>query len=415
MLVSLKYGTSSLELELADKNYQGTLEPSSVEPAEDPLEETRRALASPIGSKRLKDLASAEDKVVILASDITRPSPSHILIPPLLDELNIAGVKDEQIKIIFGLGIHRQQTEAEMIKLVGEEVYRRVECIDHDGDNCQRVGVTSRGTPVMVFREVLKADLIIGTANLEYHYFAGFSGGAKSLCPGVCSRETIKNNHQLLLQPGAVAGNLKGNPVREDIEEAAGMVGVDFIANAILSSNKELVRVVAGDVREAHLEGTRYIDRIFGVQISELADIVITSPGGFPKDIDLYQAFKAMDNARMAVKEGGIIITAAECSDGLGEDSFASAFEDGLTPEELVAELEEKFILGRYKASRMADIHLKHEIYLVSNLSEEIREQLFLPTHSSLEEALKEALGEVGKEAKILVMPYGISTLPRLK
>lgn len=415
MDVSLKYGTSSKEISIPDKNDRGSITPLDREGVRDTTEEVRRALREPIGEGRIRERFTHHKRVVLLVSDITRPSPSSILLPPIIEELNEAGITDEKIKIIFGLGIHRRQTEEEKKSLVGPEIYQRIQSIDHDVENCKEVGRTKRGTPIQVFREVLEADLLIATGNLEFHYFAGFSGGAKALCPGVCSRETIAANHRLLLEKGAVGGRIKGNPVREDLEEVGEIVGVDYMVNAILNSRKEIVKVVAGHVEKAHRAGVEYINEMFAIELLSPADIVITTPGGFPKDIDLYQSHKALENASLAVKENGIIIMGAQCRDGLGEEIFGNAFLEGKTPEELILELKKDFILGRHKASRIAGIHKRSPIFLVSDLSKEIEDQLFFPTFSSLEEALEEALRIKGEEAQVLVMPYGISTLPLMK
>ena len=182
-----------------------------------------------------------------------------------------------------------------------------------------------------------------------------------------------------------------------------------------LNSHKKIVKVVAGDVTKAHREGVKYINDIFGVQINSLADIVIASPGGYPKDIDLYQTHKAMENAMLAVKEGGIIIITGECRDGLGEESFADALDGKLSPLELMEELKNNFILGRHKASSIAKIHLDSEIYLVSNLADEIKKKLFIKNYNSLEEAFSKAIKVQGEKARVLVIPYGNSTLPNFK
>lgn len=415
MKVSLNYGDDSMALDIPDENYMGTLNPKDTREIEDSINEVRRALANPIGSKKLKEIVSSQDKVVILASDITRPCPSYILLPPILKELNEAGLSNDQITIVFGLGVHRKQTEEEKKKLVGEEVYNQVKCIDHDIDNCVKIGTTKRGNQVFIFKKVLDADFVIATGNLEFHYFAAYSGGAKAVAPGICSRSTIANNHKHFLDSGAKAGKIEGNPIREEIEEIGEMVGIDFMVNAVLNSHKRVVKVVAGDVTKAHREGAEYTSNIFGVKIDKLADIVITSPGGYPKDIDLYQTHKAMENAKLAVKKGGIIIIAGECRDGLGEESFAEALNGKLSPFELMEELKNNFILGRHKASRIANINLNSEIYLVSNLTDKIKKNLFIKSFDSLEEAFSEAIKVQGEKAKVLVIPYGSSTLPVFK
>ena len=415
MKISLNYGHNLMALDIPDENYIGTLSPKDTKEIEDPIIEVRRSLANPIGSKKLKELVSPKDKVVILVSDVSRPCPSYILLPPILEELKEAGVDKDQITIVFGLGVHRKHTEEEKNRLVGEEVYNQVKCIDHDIDNCVKIGITKRGNEVSIFKKVLEADFIIATGNLEFHYFAGFSGGAKAIAPGVCSRNTIAGNHKHFLESGAKAGIIKGNPIREEMEEIGEMVGIDFIVNAVLNSHKKVVKVVAGDVTKAHREGAKYINDIFGVKIDNLADIVITSSGGYPKDIDLYQVHKAMEFASLAVKKGGIIIVVGECRDGLGEENFAEALNGKLSPQELIEELKNNFILGRHKASRIANINLNSEIYLVSNLTDKIKKNLFIRSFNSLEEAFSEAIKVQGENAKVLVIPYGNSTLPVFK
>ena len=415
MEISINYGNTLKTLEILDKNYLGILNPKEVAAVDDPIAEVKRALASPIGSKKIKELVSTKNKIAILVSDISRPCPSYILLPPIIEELKEAGVNNAQITIIFGLGVHRRHSEEEKKRLVGEEIYNQIKCIDHDIENCVKIGTTKRGNEVFVFKEVLKADFIIATGNLEFHYFAGYSGGAKALAPGVCSRNTIENNHKHFLDSGAKAGKIEGNPIREEIEEIGEMVGIDFMVNAVLNSHKKIVKVVAGDVTKAHREGAEYISNIFGVKIDNLADIVITSPGGFPKDIDLYQTHKAMEFASLAVKKGGIIIVAGECRDGLGERNFAEALNGDLSPQELIEELKKNFVLGRHKASRIAKIHLDSEIYLISNLADEIKKKLFIKNFDTLEEAFSNAIKVQGEEARVLVMPYGNSTLPVFK
>jgi nickel-dependent lactate racemase len=415
MKVSLNYGHDSMVLDIPDENYMGTLSSKDTREIEDPINEVRKALANPISSRKIKELVSSQDKVIILASDVSRPCPSYILLPPILEELKEAGVSNNQITIVFGLGVHRKQSEEEKKKLVGKDIYSKIKCIDHDIDNCVRIGTTKRGNEVFIFKEILKADFIIATGNLEFHYFAGYTGGAKAVFPGICGRETIANNHKHFLEPKAKAGLIKGNPVREEIEEIGEMVGINFMVNAVLNSHKKVVKVVAGDVTKAHREGAKYINDMFRVKIDELADIVITSPGGYPKDIDLYQTHKAMENASLAVKKDGIIIVVGECRDGLGEGKFAQALNGRLSPQELIEELKKNFILGRHKASRIAKVHLDSEIYLVSNLADEIKKNLFIKSFNSLEAAFTNALKAQGEEAKVLAMPNGNSTLAVFK
>ncbi len=415
MIIDLNYGKKIVSINIPDSNFLGMIKPEDKEGVDDPAAEVRRALAEPVKSKQLKELVSPDDRVVILVSDITRPTPSKILLPPILAEIKASGIDDNQVKIVFSLGVHRKQTEDENKDLVGKKIYDRIECIDHDIENCEQVGVTSRWTKAEVFRKVLEADFVIATGNLEFHYFAGYSGGVKALAPGVCSRATIESNHSLFLHPNAKAGMLTGNPLREELEEIVAMVGVDFMVNAVLNPQKEIIKVVAGDVIAAHRAGAEYLDRIYRLPIDEPADIVITSPGGFPKDINLYQAHKAMQNALPAVKKGGIILTAACCKEGIGEENLSRALSEDLSLDELVDGLKHKFVQGRHIASQMAKIQLEHRIYLVSDLPQELTKDLFFRCFTSPQKALLEALKIKGKDAKVLVMPFGTSCLPYLK
>ncbi|MGM0465396.1 MAG: nickel-dependent lactate racemase [Acidobacteriota bacterium] len=412
MRLSLKYGEEEKEIFIPDKNYLGTLRPRQIPAVKNPEKEIERALRHPLGAPRLKELVSSKDAVVILVSDISRPSPSHIILPPVLKELKEAGVPSQKITLVFGLGIHRNQTEEEKKALLGEAIYSRFRCLEHDPAKCDYLGETSQGTPIEVFNEVLEASFVIATGNLEYHYYAGFSGGAKALAPGVCSRRTIEQNHKKFLAPGARPGEIRGNPIREELEEIAQTIGIDFMVNVVLNPDKQVIKAVAGDVTQAHRQGASFLDRISRTYVQEKADIVLVSPGGFPRDIDLYQTHKAMEHAIPALKDGGILITVGQCQDGLGVKPFTQVFNEGKTPQELVDELKKKFVQGRHVASRIAHIHLNTEIFLVSDLSEDIKDKLFFKNFESVDEALSLALDKIGKDAHVLVMPYGISTLP---
>ncbi|HZX11826.1 MAG TPA: nickel-dependent lactate racemase [Acidobacteriota bacterium] len=412
MRLSLKYGNEERNVFIPDKNYLGTLRPQRISGVKNPEKEIERALHHPVGSPRLKELVSSKDTVVILVSDISRPSPSNLILPPVLKELNEAGVPSQKITIVFGLGIHRNQTEDEKKALLGKSIYSRFRCIEHDPAKCIHLGETKQGTPIEVFKEVVEASFVTATGNIEYHYYAGFSGGAKALAPGVCSRQTIEQNHKKFLAPGARPGEIRGNPIREELEEIAQKVGVDFMVNVVLNPEKQVIKAVAGDVTKAHRQGASFLDQISRDYVQDKADIVVVSPGGFPRDIDLYQTHKAMEHALPALKDGGILITVGQCRDGLGIKPFAQVFDEGKSPHELVNELKTRFVQGRHVASRIAHIHLNTEIFLVSDLSEDIEDKLFFKNFESVDEALSLALDKKGRDAQVLVMPYGISTLP---
>ncbi len=410
--LQLKYGAGLKEILLPKKNLMGVLEPADLPSISDPVQEIRQSIQNPIGGDRLSDLAFGKKNVVILVSDITRPSPSHQILPPLLEELNRGGVRDEQVTIVFGLGFHRPHTKEEQQKLVGKEVFERVKCIDHDRSNCVHIGVTSRGTPVEVFRPVVEADLLIATGNIEFHYNAGYTAGNKALFPGVCSQRSIEANHQNMIYPGTETGKIAGNPMREDIEEAGCMAGVKFIVNVVLNSEKKIVKSVAGDPVKAHREGTKWVDKMYKVPIPYLADIVVASCGGTPKDINLYQAQKGFENASYAVKEGGAIILLAECLEDFGEPLFEDWITRAETVDDPIRWVQEKFVLGAHKAVVFCQVLKEKRGYLVSSMSEDLVRKCFFHPATTVEKALEAAMGYLGHEAKILVMPEANTTVP---
>ncbi len=415
MNITLGFGKKQLNLKVDEKNILDVLKPNPIQGDVDQVEEVQRALENPIGTKRLKEMVRPGEKVVIITSDVTRPMPTHVVLPSLLEELNSAGIKDEDIKVVFALGSHRKHTEEEKKRLVGEEIYSRIQCIDTDASDCIHMGETSNGTPVDIFREVALADRRICLGNIEYHYFAGYSGGAKAIMPGVSTRAAIQANHSKMVMEDARTGELDKNPVRLDIEEAISLMPIDFILNVVLDENKRIIKAVAGHFIEAHREGCRFLDGIYKKPIKELADIVIVSPGGYPKDINMYQAQKALDNAKHAVKDGGVIIWVASCTEGFGEGVFEEWINEAESPHSLVERIQRQFQLGGHKAAAIAMVLERCDVFLVSDLDERIVRKAFLTPYRDIDKALQDAYAKLGEQAKVLIMPYGGSTLPVLE
>lgn len=281
--LEFKIGTRSQRVAVPEEVLLGVLEPNEIAAPVTGEAAVRQALASPIGTPRLRDLVRPGEKIAIVTSDITRPMPTWVVMPPLLEELYSAGVRPEDITLVFALGSHRPHTEAEQRHLAGEQAFAQITCVDSDVTDCVHVGVTARGTPVDIDRRVAEADRRICLGNIEYHYFAGYSGGAKAIMPGVSTRAAIQSNHSRMVEADARAGKLAGNPVREDLEEAAAMVGVDFILNVVLDAHKEIIRAVAGDVTAAHRAGCAFLDTLYRKEIPARADIVLVSQGGAPR------------------------------------------------------------------------------------------------------------------------------------
>lgn len=397
-----------------EKNLVGILRAASVEAPASEEAEIRRALAEPIGSKMLREIVRPGEKIAIISSDVTRPMPTAKVMPALLDELYAAGVKGEDITLVFALGSHRHQSDEEKRRLAGERAWAEIRCVDSDPDDCVHLGVTKAGTPVDITRVVAQADRRICLGNVEYHYFAGYSGGAKAVMPGCSTRAAIQSNHSMMIRPEACAGNLKTNPVRADIEEAAALCGVDFILNVVLGEHKEILRAAAGDVTAAHRALCAFLDTLYLKELPQAADIVLVSQGGAPKDLNLYQTQKALDNARHAVREGGIIILIGSCREGLGERVFEQWMTTSPSPESMIERIGRDFQLGGHKAAAIAMTLRKAKIFLISDLEDDFVRSIFLTPQPSAQAALDEAFRQLGAEAKVLAMPFGGSTLPRI-
>ena len=381
--------------------------PSSTVPtAADEQAEIRRALAEPIGAPRLGELAAAASSAVIVVSDMTRPCPSYKFLPALLEELR--PIPPEAITIVFALGGHRPHTAEEQRGLVGEEVAASgVQLLDLDRDDCVPVGTTSRGTPLAVFRPYLEAGLRVCTGNIDYHYFAGFSGGAKAVVPGICTHETIRANHGMMLDESAKAGVLSGNPVREDIDEAGGIIGIDFLLNVVLDEEHRVIRAVAGDYLAAHRAGVAFYDARCDLRVDRPADVVVASPGGAPKDMDLYQAQKTLDNVAGAVRDGGVVVLVARCPEGLGNTVFEEWMTGMRSPRDVVARIRREFVLGGHKAAAIAALLERVDLYVVSELPDDLVRAMHMTPFGDVDAAITAALAHLGRDSGVLVVPHG--------
>ncbi len=414
MKIEVGYGTGTQTVEVSDANLLGVLAPNAVACELAGVDEVRRALAEPIGTPRLRDIVRSGERVVVISSDITRPVPTAAIMPVLLDELYEAGVDPNDVTLVFALGSHRPHTEEERRRLAGERAWAEIACIDGDPATCVHVGDTAAGTPVDIVEAVAKADRRVCLGNIEYHYFAGYSGGAKAIMPGVSTCEAIQANHTKMVDPRACAGNLDDNPVRQDIEEAAALVGCDFLLNVVLDEHKRIVKAVAGDMVQAHRAGCRFLDGLYRVSIPRRADIVIVSQGGAPKDLNLYQTQKALDNAKHAIADGGVVILVGSCKEGLGNATFEEWMTAAERPSDLIERIGRDFKLGGHKAAAIAMVMEHADIYLVSDMDSAFVESLFFTPFASLEEAYEQAVRKMGPDASVLVMPFGGSTLPAL-
>lgn len=404
MKLKFGYGKSTQVVEVPDKNLIAELHANPME--HNTEDSVQRALNNPIKSEKLRDIVKPGQTVAIVTSDISRPLPSYKIVPYVLEELYAGGIKKEDITIVLALGSHRKHTEEEKLKLIGTD---EVKIVDSDINNTVHCGTTKNGTPADFDKNVVDADIRIALGNIEFHYFAGYSGGNKALMPGVSTPKAIQENHSLMTHPKSVAGNLDDNPVRLDIEEAAGMLGLDFIVNVVLDEHKNIVYTVAGDAIDAHREGCKYLDKMYRCKIPERADIVIVSQGGAPKDANLYQTQKALDNAKHAVKPGGSIILIGACNEGFGSKKFEEWLTESKTSHEMIDCIEKDFQLGGHKAAAIAMILDYADIYLISEMPDNIVKDIFLRPEKSAQDAFNKVFNE---SSTVISMPYGGSTLP---
>lgn len=406
MHINIPYCKEQIKLEIPDNNLLEIIDRSQgiSTIGLDEKKLISDALKNPIGCPILKEIAKGKRDACILISDITRPCPSYKFLPYLVEELKVSGVKNT--KVIFGLGIHRGHTEEEKIKLIGPQVFKEVDVFDSSELDHIMLKTTSFGTPIEIVSKALKSDLLIATGNIEYHYFAGYSGGAKAVMPGVCTRNSIQANHSMMLEDNARAGNFTNNPVRQDIEEAGKITAIDFIFNVILDDKKNIIAAVAGKNNEAFLEGIKIYDLCYGITTNKKADIVITSPGNYPKDINLYQAQKALENVKEIVKDGGEIILVASCSEGFGEDIFEEWMKDANNYEKLYKKIKEKFVLGGHKAVAVSKLMAKAKVSIHSNFSTQVTNKIGFKHIDNLQSYLNNRIAKE-LDLKITVVPNG--------
>ena len=417
--VWLPYGKTEVCVRIPTRNYLSSIEPHEKPGVADVRAEIERALKEPIDSERLGTIVKPENKVVIVVDDATRPAPSHLMLPPLLDELNVAGVKDENVIVIFACGTHRAVTREEAVKLLGEAVLSRVKAISHDcrAQDLVYVGTTPKyGTKVYLNRVFAEADVRILTGDVNFHYYAGYGGGRKSILPGVSGEATIKNNHAMLLHLDSRTGVLNGNPVHEDMIEAARLAKVDFVLNVVANSKGEVVKAFAGNFEKAFYEGVKLVDEMYRATVDRKADIVVVSPGGSPADLNLFQAYKGVDSALEVVKRGGVIILVAECPEGHGNQVFYDWMIKFSDLKSVEKEIKRNFVLGGHKAYYLMRALQKVQIILVSAMPDYYATNIFkLKTARAVNDALNEAFNIAGRNARVFVMPYGNFTLPEVK
>jgi nickel-dependent lactate racemase len=425
MKVHLPYGRHGLEVELPEQAQ--VLLPKRV-PALARLEEAvRQALRQPIGSPPLAELVRPGQRVAIVFSDITRPTPNHILLPIILSELAAAGVASQDIALVNSTGMHRPNTRDELIAMLGQETVDRYRIVQHDARDKRQQAFLSKnehGAEIWINGDYMRADVRILTGFVEPHIFAGYSGGGKAVLPGIAGTEIIMNNHggPMLAHPRATWCQARGNPIFEQIREVALATQPAFIVNVSLNERKEVTGVFAGEMVQTHDAGIAFAERAYMQPLPQRYDIVVASNMGYPADINLYQSVKGMSVAAQAVKEGGAIVLATECADGLGQGHYAEMLAWRETPQELLAILLEPGFaeLEQWAIQCQAMVQARADLYLYSSLGPEQTKRAHLrhcpdigETVATLSEDFRRKNG--GREPTILVLPFGQLAVPRVE
>ena len=419
----LAYGRTYLHVDIPEKNLRHVLQPREAPPIADVPGELARVLRAPTASPPLRDLAAGARTVAIVVDDVTRPTPTRVMLPPIIAELHAGGVRDEDVTIVFATGLHRRHTAAETEYLLGADIVARYRVVDHvarDESTLVYLGETSRGTPVSVNRLVAEADLRVLTGLIKPHVYAGYTGGGKAILPGVSGMQTIIADHgfRALSHPCSVAGVIAGNPMREDVEEAAGLIGATFIVNLIVDWRKRIVGVAAGDMIEAHRHGAALFDAFAKVPAPGQVDVAIAGCG-HPIDIDFYQMLNSLGScARIPislVRDGGIVILAGESPEGIGHPEFVDIVRAGSSPQAVLDMIASPgyFRVDQWAAQMLCEILTRMDVIVVSaNLAPEDLAAIHVAHAPTVEAALERAFARLGAALQIAVLPMAPYTIP---
>ena len=419
----LPYGKETLKAEIEEEHLAGVLV-SELHDYKAPMEGSRlvqEALEHPIGTPRLCDMAIDKKKVVVISSDHTRPVPSHIIMPLILKEIR-RGNPDAEITILISTGLHRETTREELESKLGPEITENETIIVHDcddTDNMVYLGKLPSGGNLYINKLAVEADLLVAEGFIEPHFFAGFSGGRKSVLPGVASRETVMYNHNsaFIGDPHSRTGIIEGNPIHNDMLYAARVAGLDFIVNVVIDSAHDPIFAVAGDCDLAHRVGREFLASKCQVDAVP-ADIVISTNGGYPLDQNIYQSVKGMTAAEVTVKEGGVIIMLSKAADGHGGKYFHETFRDEKDLNRMMKTFmdrkPEETIIDQWQSQIFARVMLKARIVFVSSCDDKLVEELHMIPAHTMEEALNKAKEMVNKEDyTVTVIPDGVSVIVR--
>jgi nickel-dependent lactate racemase len=419
MHINLAYGKTGLPIELDDALDITVVEPTFIPALDEPESAVRVALRTPVGSPPLRDLVRPGTRVGVVFSDITRPSPSRLLLTAVLEVLD--GIPGVVTTLFNALGTHRPNTEAELRGMLGDDIVARRRIVQNDAFDAATqvdVGVTSKGHEIRLNAEFMACDLKILTGFIEPHLFAGFSGGGKAIMPGMAGQQTVLGNHDagMVGHTKAIWGVTHGNPIWEEIREVAGRAGCLFLLNVTLNRDKAVTGVFAGDLDQAHTAGCAFVKRSAMIPVARPFDIVITTNSGYPLDINLYQSVKGMRAAEPIVRRGGAIIIAASCPDGIPEHGlYGKLLRESRSPGELLDKICAPGFLeqDQWEAQVQALVQLKADVYVRSDglTDDQIRVALLLPCRR-IEDTLAELVEKYGRDASICVLPEGPQTIP---
>ncbi|MDY4582035.1 MAG: nickel-dependent lactate racemase [Candidatus Faecousia sp.] len=421
-MISIPYGKGQLSWELP---YDGLLTSrvDQLKSEKTGRELVEEAMAHPIGTPTLRELAVGKKSCTIIISDHTRPVPSRDILPPMLRQLR-QGNPDIQITLLVATGFHRLTTKEELTAKLGEEIASAETIRVHDAfdpDSNVQIGILPSGAPLVIDRAAVETDLLISEGFIEPHFFAGFSGGRKSVLPGVCDKTTVLGNHcgQFIASPFARTGVLEGNPLHTDMVAAAEMAKLAFIVNVVIDEGKKTVAAFAGDFRQAHEAGTAFLRQYCEVEAIP-GDIVVTSNGGAPLDQNIYQSVKGLTAAEASAKEGAVLIMCAQLADGTGGQGFYTSLRDCESPEDHFAQCaatpQNETIPDQWESQILARILMKHRVIYVSRPEmEQTLREMKLEYAPTLEAALTMAKADKGENASITVIPNGISVIVKEK
>lgn len=422
MLVSIPYGRTHLSADIPDERIRGVLR-SRLESYTPPMGESElveTALRFPIRSEPLEILARGKENVVLIASDHTRPVPSKVLVPPMLAAIR-RGNPNAKITILIATGCHRRTTQAELAEKFGPEIATREHIVIHDctdEENMVTIGILPSGGILRINRIAAEADLLVSEGFIEPHFFAGFSGGRKSVLPGVAAADTVYWNHNadFIGSPFARTGVLVGNPIHRDMVYAARAAKLAFICNVVINAKHQVVGAFAGDCEQAHLAGTEFLK---GLCLSEktLSDIVITTNNGYPLDQNIYQSVKGMTAGEATCAEGGVIIMAAACADGHGGESFRKTMTQELSPAQILEQIQatprQDTVPDQWESQIFARILSRFLVVLISEADPGLVRSMKMHPARDLDHALEIAEKLLGRKGSVTVIPEGISTIIR--